>query len=272
MTDRVKDREVVESGGRRAKALACFLQPAFVLCVVVLALAAVFMPMIVKASGVYLKHEPFPLRKPLDLLDENKLLPYEVASKSAIENVDVVETLGTRDYISWQLEDTRVPSQSPVRYCSLFITYYELPDKVPHVPEECYTGGGFQRLSAESLGLTIDRNRTNQEVPVRCVTFSGTSSSAVFGAESQFLVLYVFRVNGEYAGERGSARMLLNKGILSKRLYFSKVEWKFYGHRSGRVVFSEKQEAIAASEKLLGVILPVLEGEHWPEHLDGNEQ
>ncbi|MCJ7729861.1 MAG: RNA binding protein fox-1 homolog [Sedimentisphaerales bacterium] len=79
--------------------------------------------------------------------------------------------------------------------------------------------------------------------------------------------MYTFSVNGEYAAGREDARLVLNKNLFGKFSYFSKVEWKFYNSRFGRVTYPNKQEALAASEKLLAVILPVLEREHWPSGL-----
>ena len=77
------------------------------------------------------------------MLDEKLLEPYKVLEKSKIDNKDVLESLGTEDYLQWILEDTTVDVLSPVRNCSVFITYYTgNPDQVPHVPEACYTGGG----------------------------------------------------------------------------------------------------------------------------------
>jgi hypothetical protein len=55
--------------------------------------------------------------------------------------------------------------------------------------------------------------------------------------------------------------MTLNKNIFGKHSYFCKVE----------LVFNQqspppgKEEAVQASQKLLRLILPILEAEHWPE-------
>ncbi|MGA2093785.1 MAG: hypothetical protein ABSH16_10320, partial [Sedimentisphaerales bacterium] len=62
-------------------------------------------------------------------------------------------------------------------------------------------------------------------------------------------------------------RRILNKNLFGKFSYFSKVEWKFYGNNFGRMIYPDKQEAVAASEKLLKVILPVLEQQCWPSGL-----
>jgi hypothetical protein len=82
--------------------------------------------------------------------------------------------------------------------------------------------------------------------------------------------LYFFSVNKEYANNREQTRFILNKNIRSKHSYFCKVEWKFFnaGHGAGgwgkSVYYPDKEEAITASQKLLSVILPILEKEHWP--------
>src|SRR4030042_1915767 len=87
-----------------------YVQPAFLICAVVLATAGASMSIAIKSFGLYLKKEPCPLKKPLDLLDEKGLTPYKVISKGKIENQDVIETLGTEDYIQWVLEDLDSPA------------------------------------------------------------------------------------------------------------------------------------------------------------------
>lgn len=241
-----------------------YLQPAFLICAVVLAIAGSAMPIAIRKFGIYLEKKPLPLKKSLDLLDEKRLAPYTVETKQKIENDEIVKELGTEDYIQWSLEDPEAAVDSTVRKCLLFITYYELPDRVPHVPEECYVGGGHQRLDADNLVFKVDRDRKEQKVPGRWMLF-GTKDADYWAAGTKFTVLYLFRVNGEYKGNRESARLALNKNIRGEYSYFSKVEWKFFNTRFGTVVYPEKDEAIAASEKLLGTILPVLEADHWPD-------
>ncbi len=240
-----------------------YLQPAFLICAAVLAMAGGGMSFVIKSFGVYLSKEPLPLRKSLDLLDENGLAPYEVLSKDKIDNEQVLKGLGTEDYIQWRLEDTDAPASSPVRYCLLFITYYALPDKVPHVPEECYTGSGYQRLSSDSVTLTINEDGIEKEIPARFLVFAATDS-ARWMSSAKFPVLYFFRANEDYGDSREYVRLALNKNIYGEHSYFCKVEWKFFNRRFGALIYPTKEEAIKASRKLLGVILPVLQREHWP--------
>lgn len=203
------------------------------------------------------------MKKSLDLLDEKALAPYKVVSKPKISNQEVIDSLGAQDYIQWILEDADAAVDSAVRNCSLFITYYDLPDRIPHVPEECYTGGGHQRLTSDSVTFEINKQGIMEKIPGRYLVFASTNSN-YWGMDTKFSVLYLFNVNESYANSREDARFALNKNIFSKYSYFSKVEWKFFNIRFGKPIYPGKEEAIAASQKLLSIILPILEKEHWP--------
>jgi hypothetical protein len=239
-----------------------YLQPAFLICTAVLAAAGAGMSAAIDRLGLYLKKEPVPLRKSLDLLDENGLAPYRVESsnKFKIENEEIIQALGTKEYIQWILEDTEANVNSPVKNSLLFITYYDHPDRVPHVPEECYVGGGFQRLAKDSVTLKINNHAGfEREIPGKYLVF-GSPKANLWRNAGKFPVLYFFRVNQEYAGSREEARIALNKNLFNKFSYFSKVEIAF----NQAATQPSKAEVIAASEKLLSVILPILENEHWP--------
>ncbi len=215
------------------------------------------------------KKELLPLKKSLDLLDPNSFAPYKLVKKTEISNQETLKSLGTQDYIQWILEDTEVAVDSTVHRCELFITYYGLSDRVPHVPEECYTGGGHQKLTSDSVTLEININDTTRNIPVRYLVFAKTNAN-FWSIDARFPVLYLFRVNDTYANSRDEARFALNKRVFSKYSYFSKVEWKFFNIRFKKPVYPSKEEAITASQKLLSVILTILEKEHWPILKKGN--
>jgi hypothetical protein len=231
-------------------------QPAFLICAAVLALAGGGTSVATRKLGLYLTKEPLPLKTPLDALDEGRLAPYRVVSKQKIENPEVLKSLGTRDYIQWVLEDPRQPADSPVRQMLLFITYYRQPDRVPHVPEECYTGGGYQRLATHGVVFHADM----RDIPGRYLLFGRKAGRTELSGQ-QFPVLYLLRVNGEYAGNRDTARMALNKNIFGRFSYFCKIELAF----NQSLVPAPQGDAVAASEKLLTVLLPLLEQNHWPD-------
>lgn len=239
-----------------------YIQPAFLICTMVLAVAGAGMSVTINKLGVYLKKEPIPLKKSLDFLDENGLLSYEVepSKKYKIDNEEVLKALGTKDYIQWIISDTNMEVSDPTKNCLLFITYYDCPDKIPHVPEECYAGSGFQQLAKDNVTLKINCNGSEKEIPGKYLVF-GSPRANIWRSTEKFPVIYLFRVNGEYAGGRNEARIALNKNLLGKSSYFSKVELAFNQTSSP----PNRKEAVAATEKLLSVILPILEKEHWPD-------
>ncbi len=232
-----------------------YFEPAFLICVVVLATAGAGMSAAIKGFGVYLKKEPLPLKKSLDLIDENDLASYRVISKHKIENEEIIAALGTQDYIQWILED-----KSTAGKFMLFITYYRLPDRVPHVPEECYVGGGFQRLASDGVTLGLSNNAgIKRKLGAKYLVF-GSAKADPWRKGEKFPVLYLFRVNGEYASSREEVRIVLNKNLFGKYSYFCKVELVF----NQMLIPPKKEQVIKAGEKLLNVILPVLETKHWP--------
>jgi len=237
-----------------------YAQPSFLICVALLAIAGIAM------ERVHVEKIPFPLKKSLELLDESGLAPYKVTLQEKVENKEIIKSLGTEQYIQWVLEDTDAAADSAVRKCLLFITYYELPDQVPHVPEECYIGSGYQRLASDSVTFKVNQDGSERKIPGRYLVFENTSS-IYRGMDAKFSVFYLINVKGNISGgyrsSREGARWLLNKNIFSEHVYFCKVEWNFLS-RSGVRTHPKKAEAVAASEKLLGVILPILEKEHWP--------
>jgi len=225
-----------------------YIQPSFLICIAVLAIGGSAMSMIKSYLGVRMIKKALPLRKSLDFINEKVLAPYTVIEKRKIENQDVLEILGTEDYIQWVLENTEVESSSPLRYCSLFVTYYTgNPDRVPHVPEECFFGAGNQRFGTEDITFVVnvatakteaghkaDEKAQGQRIPARCLIF-GKKDADLLQDSSKFPVFYSF------------------------------VEWQFYNTVFDRRINPKKEDAIKASEQLLGVVLPILERDHWPD-------
>jgi len=241
-----------------------YLQPAFLICAAVLALSGRGMSIAIERFGIYLKKEPLLLKKPLDLLDEKGLAPYRIVEKKKIENKEIIENLGTEDYIQWILEDTSESANNNVRCCLLFITYYLLPDRVPHEPEECFAGTGNQRLDTVSLTFKINQAGVEKKIPAKHLVFASTNSNYM-DSDTRFSVFYLFNVNNTYTNSREKTIIFLRKNIFGKHSYYSKVEWYFLDPASGAKIYPKEEEAITASQRLLSVLLPVLEKEHWPD-------
>ena len=248
-----------------------YLTPSFLTCAVILFIAAAGM----SATTAFLKVKfiklPLPLRLSLDLMNKNALGSYKVINESKIENKDIREALGTDDYVQWILEDESVDKASPARLCSLFITFYTgTPDQVPHVPEECYTGGGRQQQQLpDDTTLSVNVNNEKFALPVRMLRF--TDPRAAHSEVPKEDVTYFFKVNGKYAASREPARRVLQANFFSKYSYFSKVEWKFFNRTAVGFVYPDKKGLVIASEKLMNKVLPLLENNHWPDWKAANQ-
>ena len=241
-----------------------YFKPAFIICVFVLLAAAVAKEAVIHVLGVQMTKEPIALQHPLEEMDDSALAPHALKNSSRIQNRDVLESLGTEEYLQWILEDSEAEPGSPTRYCSLFITYYTgNPDMVPHVPDECYVGGGNRRAGGEMVSIDVPRAEGEQRLDFQYIVFK--SIDAQLMKEETFSVQYFFHANGKYCSSRTDTRLLLGSNWFSKYSYFCKVEWKFYGADSFGLVYPDKEQTLRASQKLMEVLLPELESNHWPD-------
>lgn len=211
-------------------------------------------------KGKYLDKAPVPLHKELARLDKAQLSPYVFSSKQpAALSDEVVEALGTREFIQWRLEDTRRPPSDPLRYALLFVTYYTGGRAlVPHTPERCFLGAGFTQLDEWNLRFPlkgVEQTGGSSDVSAKGLVFGMDGASG-----AQQVVFYTFYANCEYACEANYLRVALNNLSLPKS-FFSKVEVCFAGDETNPI---NPKEATKAAQGLLEVVLPVLMREHWP--------
>ncbi|MHC5097513.1 MAG: hypothetical protein ACYSOL_05195 [Planctomycetota bacterium] len=247
-----------------ATGMKSLLKPAFIVCVAVLLSAGIAKETVIRVLGVQMVKEPIALQHPLEEMDDAALAPFLVKNKARIQNRDVLESLGTEEYLQWILEDTEAESGSPTRYCSLFITYYTgNPDMVPHVPDECYVGGGNERQAGGLVTIDVPRSDGDQKLDFQHVAFRNFDQQTM--REDNFSVQYFFHANGKYSGSRTDTRLILGSNWLSKYSYFCKVEWKFYGVGSFGLVYPDKEQTLIASGKLMEKLLQELESNHWPD-------
>jgi len=247
-----------------------YTKPAFLICVAVLILATFGMNATKKKMKVLLEKDPIPPKISFDLVDESKLSPFKVVKRMSVEGKDLIRALGTDDYLKWVIEDAESDSSDPTHTMVLFITYYRKADAVPHVPEECYTGGGYKKDSAKSTSITFnvpadinDPNGTVRKVPGQYLVFE-KAAVEFWQKSASFPVAYFFCVNGKLANTRSQARLILASNLTGKHSYFSKVEMVF--NASGTA--PDMEQTVKACERLLSVLLPVLEQDHWPGEQD----
>lgn len=237
-----------------------YMKASFLVCALILLSAAGSKEVLINTLGVQLVKLPIPLKSPLDELNEASLAPYRAINKGKIDGA-TLESLGTEEYLQWFMEDEDAEPASPTRYCSLFITYYTgNPDMVPHVPDECYVGGGNEFKSKQTLSLDLPEQG---KIGFQSVQFIHMSQDGMHDS-SEFSVQYFFHANGKYCQSRTDTRTTLFDWF-SKYSYFCKVEWKFFGRDSFGDVYPDQDQTLAASEKLLAVLLPELEKNHWPD-------
>lgn len=241
-------------GGLLSAVATSVRQPGFLVCVVTLAvLTAVFYG---STWNLRLRKLPAPLRAPLTELDKAALAPYRFVSAYMI-NPEVIDSLGTDQYIQWQLVDDSIKDDaSPVKYAYLFITYYTgQPDPVPHIPENCYLGAGY--LVGVNEDWNVDIPALGRQVPARVLELE---KKGRLGVERP-VVTYTFGVNGRFAADRNEVRQVVGAPWES-HAYFSKVEVRF---QSATGAAPTRAEAMAATAKLFRILLPLLVEKHWPD-------
>ncbi len=211
--------------------------------------------------NVYLEKDPIPLHKSLDRLDKAELAPYQFVQSLPLSD-EVVEALGTKDYIQWVLDDPRRGPSDPLRHPILFITYYTGGrSRVPHTPERCFLGANFELANSWTSHFTVpdvDAAAPPKDVTVKNLMFT---KAGLLG-NTNHTVVYTFYANCDYACEGEYIRMAVNKLGIPKS-FFSKVEISFAGGRDGSPG-ADPQKAAKAAEDLMRVVLPVLMREHWP--------
>lgn len=232
----------------------------FAVCVVVLGATAIGLPAVTRQMRIALAKGAVPLRSSLAKLDKNALGPYRFASANVLDPA-VVDALGTTDYIDWILEDTSCTDlSSPLRYARLHVTYYTgQPDAVPHTPDVCMVGAGYEIVRNENTTLQVSTVADSPDVPVRLVTFV---KSAIFGAD-EMPIVYTFHCNGKFAATRERVRTAVNNP-LDAYAYYSKIEVGF-GWSMARPHFPPRDEALAATAKMFSYVLPLLIEKHWPD-------
>jgi hypothetical protein len=236
-------------------------QPAFLACALVLGVAVLGMSAIERSLGMVLTKTPLPPQQSLQTLDDHVFAPYEVVDRYTIDDPELQASLGTDEYLQWVLRHPQLSPSDPAYECLLFVTYYAKPDRVPHVPEECYLGSGYQRLATERSTFQLPSGAGERDIAGRTLVFTRAKDSA-WRSGARVPVVYLFKVNGSYAAGRDEARVALNSNLFGKTSYFSKVELVFNRSRSSETLDSDQTQA--AAQAVLATVLPVLEQDYWP--------
>lgn len=231
-----------------------FVTAPFLVAVALLMLAVVLQYPVTRGMQIRLAKTELALVKPLGSLDASRLGPYRVRERLVLEPA-VVEALDTDQYMYWLIEDTSAAPGSPLRRGALFVTYYSGgANLVPHTPDVCYLGAGYQPSRAhETVELAVSAvAATAGRIPARVLTFAKT---AVFD-KRELTVVYTFFCNGRFAAGREQIRALINEPR-NTYAFFSKVEASFPG--------ATREQTLDGAAKLFDTVLPVLIADHWPD-------
>lgn len=222
--------------------------------------------------GVFPQKEAVPLKRDLQLFDARKVGPRYVRHprNDILEPLkpDVVDTLGTDEYLRIFLTDTRKAPQDPTAVAHVFVTYYTgKPDLVPHVPDICYHAGGYDPLGAENVAVAVRGvGAETDRVPVRVVRFRAPPTvQAPRGDE--VAVLYFFEANGGYACTRDGVRLRLANPF-ARYAYYAKIEVTFTDGELRRA--AGQAASLEALGPLLEAVLPVLRNDHF--NWDGDKE
>jgi len=107
----------------------------------------------------------------------SKTTDWEQIGADTIMNAEIVEVLGTENYVSRNyLRTTDNDPKHPI-LLELHLAYYTgMIDTVPHVPERCFVGGGLQQSeSSREIDLKMDTSswRADPSVPTELAGLSG---------------------------------------------------------------------------------------------------
>jgi hypothetical protein len=250
---------VLPGGRRRSRAASA----RYYICLVILLLSAAGMQTAARYLKYYFRKEPVPLKRRFTELDWRKLAPRyrpHVVQPKALPP-EQEEALGTENYLELRLIDTEKSARDPAALANVFLTYYTgQPDMVPHVPDECYLAGGYERVGLPTTpSLRVPGvNAPDDELPVRVVQFQSRG-----GRDEPVTVIYFFSVNGDYRNGREGVRFRL-ADPRERYAYYCKIELSFTDNQNPlQPRQADLQQSLAAAQDLLAKLLPVLIEDHF---------
>ncbi|MEM6333511.1 MAG: exosortase/archaeosortase family protein [Planctomycetota bacterium] len=212
---------------------------------------------------------PVPLRHHLFMLP-NQVGAWEMVRDEPALSKDIIDELGTEDYLTRIYADTQAEPNAPGAFVSLHMAYYTgTPDTVPHVPERCFVGGGFLAVASPDVvpvaldspmyfTETLDDGTSRvvapsalakQEVTLPAKNFDVTLFQWQGGPEEPVsTVIYFFIANNRALATPDAVRAH-GFSIQEKYSYYHKVEMRW--HR-----VADPDEAVRLTENFLADALP----------------
>lgn len=226
----------------------------FLICCGLLLGTALVLQATVQAKGWRVLKDPLPLRQPLSN-PPTHLGPFELVKVVELPE-EVIESLGTEEYVQATYRDTRMSENNPAAFVQLFVTYYTgIPDSVPHVPERCYTGGGHTKVKEGPVAVDVENlpANPNNKVDIKAVTFERFASGMLIKTTPT----YYFACNGTRTFSPLKVRTIL-KNPTDQYCYYAKIEVNFSTVR-------DRDKSIAKAKEFLQYAAPVMENEYLPD-------
>lgn len=212
--------------------------PHFWVALTVLLIAAVGWNATMRAMGVVLAKAKVPLESPLGTFPDRFGDRFRIAKEYNTDIFhegkahlphDVVETLGTEEYIDWIFIDERSSTTSPTAV-RLHVAYYTgILDAAPHVPDNCMVAGGLTPAGDSVVVWPVENVSEEwgewQAVEVKRAAFQHKDAT---GPEGRIVSYYVFSVNGKPMSDRKDVRFALANPF-AKYCYYAKIELSSWG-------------------------------------------
>lgn len=219
-----------------------FRQPAFLVVVAVLLIAAVGLNGATQFLQLHFKKLPVPLSRPLTEVVA-KMGPWQQVSIDEALSHEFQEALATDNYVFRDYVDTRLITdkeiaqfkdktpqerkrlllelqlKKPQAVINMGLTYYTgLVDTVAHVPDRCYIADGYEPSRYDVVEWDALKNRTGDH-KVRFIVFE----DSVPGRSVAKNVAYFFHCDGQYLNDPIGVRKSL-ASLTQRYGYYMKVE------------------------------------------------
>ncbi|RMF77118.1 MAG: hypothetical protein D6744_11665 [Planctomycetota bacterium] len=237
----------------------------YIVCLAILIVAGGSMQMLARVMRVHFAKAPLPLKKPLSELSIARLRPtYDLHPQQPPPfSEDLIENLGTREFLNWNLIDTRRRRLDPTYLASLFVSYYTgQPDMVPHEPRECLVASGMSLEHEETMTVTVPlADRDALEIPVAILDFE-SAGDAISMNPRKLTVAFFFYANGKFVTTRNGVRLAV-ANLSDRYAYYSKIEISFSS--DGRRRFADREETKTAAAELIRRLMPILLSDHYQD-------
>jgi hypothetical protein len=209
---------------------------------------------------------PMPLTKPL--VEMKKVLGggrYVADGPDEVMSEDVVDVLGTKDYLLRTYTDTTKGPNEIGSALKLNLNYYATGVGSPHVPEICWAGAGLKEASSSKKIFTVDGvhrlDGTPIDLKMRMISFLPQQGNSLAAPEQDVThllnVAYVFEVNGDYVSTPQEVMSVFWKPA-NKHAYHTKIEVTV-ASASGQPQYCTQEEAQKVISDFIRVALPAVE-------------